>query len=514
MLSPTPAVRAAILGLIAATAVAVVGAGLHLGSVEDAAQRRAAAVLGAQVAVTATALDGLGPADARRQLAGLARPPGAETVVYDAAGRLVAASAPELARAAGWRKAWAGRSADEPFVTARGVRYAVASAATSGGGAVVGLLPAPDGLPDGVVLEAAAVAASLWGLLAGVLVGMAWYAGPRAAGQLALLGERVAQGDADGQARIRRARLQLGPLADAFQPVVARLRALGAHDADVRAHLAALYQINPHYVLLCSQDGEIIEANPAFYAATGLPAEAVRGGRVEALRQTFPVEPLMELAQRSLREGSAISGLEYAIIDRDDHTRPVEVSLRGFTLEGRPMVLFQATDQAHQKQLERRVAAFADTLDLMVDQRVHQLSAGQQTLRRVLDAAGVVIASFDAGGSTSRWSGAAEVLTGRTIAQAGHFAAATSALGLSPAERTAFTQWFWSPTHAPFMGEHGVGGPGGPRVRTFLWQRVDADVGGRSDLRTLVGVEVPASVEWAGDGAAGDGQAGAVPAEA
>ena len=156
----------------------------------------------------------------------------------------------------------------------------------------------------------------------------------------------------------------------------------------------------------------------------------------------------------------------------------------------------------------------------MVDQRVHQLTAGQQTLNRVLDAAGIVIASFDAGGGTSRWSGAAQVLTGRAIAQAGHFAAVTSALGLSPSERTAFTQWFWSPSDAPFVGQHGIAGPDGPRVRQILWQRVDADLGGRSDLRTLVGVDIPAFVDvgaLSGDGAAhpsaGDGQLGEEPPE-
>ncbi len=269
--------------------------------------------------------------------------------------------------------------------------------------------------------------------------------------------------------------------------------------------MASLYQINPHYVVLCSLDGEIIEANPAFYAATGLPAAAVRGGRIEALQQTFPIEPLMDLAQRSLREGSAITGLEYAIIDRDDETRPVEVSLRGFELDGRQMVLLQATDQAHQKQLERRVAAFTDTLDLMVDQRVHQLSAGQQTFQRVLDSAGVVIASFDAGGATSRWNGAAAALTGRAIAGVPHFAAATQVLGLSPTERTAFTQWFWSLSQEPFIGRHGVvGRDGETRTRQLVWQRVDADMAGRSDLRTLIGVEIPSYIEIPGVG--GDGR--------
>ena len=364
---------------------------------------------------------------------------------------------------------------------------------------------APGDLPDGAVLRAAGVAASLWGVMAGVLTVMAWYTGPRTAHQLALLGERIGQGNADAESLIRHAGLWLGPLADAFAPVSKRLRTLGLRAADERQHLAALYQINPHYVLLVAQDGEVVEANPAFYAATGLPIEAVRGGSVGALRQTFPIEPLLELADRSRREGSAISGIEYALIDRDDETRPVEVSLRGFTLEGRDMVLVQATDQAHAKRLERRVAAFTDTLDLMVDQRVHQLAAGQQALQRVLDAAGVVVASFDAGGATSRWNGAARALTGRDRGAVAHFAAAASALGLSATERTAFTQWFWSLSDEPFVGRHGVVTPEGvTRTRQLIWQRVDADMAGRSDLRTLVGVEVPAYIPIGasvGDGA-------------
>ena len=508
MLSPTPAVRAAILGLIVVTVIAGTGAGLHLLSVERGARAQVAAALQARAGLAAEMVHGLDAVSARRRVPLLAGPGDAEVLVYDGQGRLRAASDPDLARSSDWLRTLA--LVRDGVVQVGERAMVLAAAPIDGGGTVLAVQAAPAGLPKEALFETMTVAASLWGVLVGVLVVMAWYTGPRTATQLTLLGERIAQGEADGDALIRHAEVWLGPLAGAFQPIVRRLRQLGARAEDVRAHVAALYQINPHYVVLCTQDGEIVEANPAFYAATGLPIEAVRGGRVEALRETFPVEPLMELAGRSLREGSAITGIEYALINRDDETRPVEVSLRGFELEGRPMVLIQATDHAHEKQLERRVAAFTDTLDLMVDQRVHQLSAGQQTLNRVLDAAGVVIASFDAGGATSRWSGGAQKLTGRSLAQVGHFAAATSALGLSPAERTAFTQWFWSPTTDPFVGEHGVTGADGvPRVRTMIWQRVDADMAGRSDLRSLVGVEVPTFLDL--PALSGDGRVGATP---
>ena len=34
-------------------------------------------------------------------------------------------------------------------------------------------------------------------------------------------------------------------------------------------------------MLVCTLDGHILDANPAFYAVTGLPFEGVRGNRIE-----------------------------------------------------------------------------------------------------------------------------------------------------------------------------------------------------------------------------------------
>ena len=76
----------------------------------------------------------------------------------------------------------------------------------------------------------------------------------------------------------------------------------------------------------------------------------------------------------------------------------------------------------------------------------------------------------------------------------------------------------WSATDDPFIGRHGVISPDGvTRVRQILWQRVDADMAGRSDLRTLVGIEVPAFLDLHGLSGAefsGDGQAGVAPLRA
>ncbi|HEX8298046.1 MAG TPA: hypothetical protein VF594_02705, partial [Rubricoccaceae bacterium] len=209
-------------------------------------------------------------------------------------------------------------------------------------------------------------------------------------------------------------------------------------------------------------------------------------------------------------EGASISGVEYGIVGADDEARPVEVSLRAFRLGGQDAVVIQATDMAVRRRLERRVEAFTDTLDLMVDQRVAQLTAGQQSLRRILDAAGVAVASFDAAGNTRRWSGGARMLTGRTVGDVPHFAAVTFALGLSDADRSAFTAWFWNPGDAPYLARHHVADAATGRTRSvrIAWHKVDADTPGSADARTLVGAPVP-DAEAAPT--TGDGYAGAVP---
>lgn len=515
MPSPTPAVRVAVLGLVVVTLVAVAGAMLHLSVARQEAERDLGRALHARAATLAVTLaPSAGEPGtllrAFRPYQSLDWP--ADLAVFDAGGRLFASTNDEVARGINWAAIAAPEpSAVSPVIRIGTTSYVVAAHLIGPSGNLVAAIQPTDGLlPEAVIVETVTAALSLWGVLVGVLVIMAWYAGPRTSVQLSLLGERVAQGAADENVLIRHSARALGSLAESFSPVAERLRGLREKIREMDGHVAALYQVNPHFVILCSLDGQVVEANPAFYAATGLPVETVRGGAIEALAQSFPIEPLMDLAQRSLREASAISGIEYALIDRDDRTRPVEVSLRAFHLDGQDLVLFQATDQGREKTLERRVAAFNDTLDLMVDQRVQQLTAGQQSLRTILESAGVAIASFDAGGATSRWNGGARSLTGKDVHAVPHFSAAVGVLGLSPTERTAFTRWFWSGSADPFVGRHGVlDADGATRTRQFIWQRVDADMAGRSDLRTLVGVEIPAFVNIPRE--TGDGWADGVP---
>lgn len=352
----------------------------------------------------------------------------------------------------------------------------------------------------GIILLAVLV----W-LLTGVSLALvSVYAGSRTVERMEVLANRLAGLDRfdENTARswVNMARPHLGPFARPVDVMVCALKDNNTRHAEARSQIAALFQINPHYVLLCTLDGHIVDANPAFYAMTGLPFEAVRGQRIEALNEVMPIEPLFDLARRSLQEGTSMSGIEYALVNRDDVRRAVQISLRAVAVDEKPAVLIQATDVANQRNLERQISTFSDALDLMVDQRVAQLMASNTSTNRLLDDVGVILASFDAGGSTRRWNRTAQDITGRTVQQVPHFTAFVSVLGLGVEEKQSFIDWFWGPSEGTYpMDVHSATVP----VRRVLWRRSTGTDDGLAESRVLLGMDFSRPMPHAGDGLVG-----------
>ena len=141
--------------------------------------------------------------------------------------------------------------------------------------------------------------------------------------------------------------------------------------ADLREHVAALYQVNPHYVAAVHARRPHRRGQPGLlrhdgHAARGRPRRP--RGRP---RRHLPARAALRPRPPQPRRGrGSICGIEYGLVGADDEARPVEVSLRAFRAGGKDAVVIQATDLAVRRRLERRVEAFTDTLDLMVDQRV------------------------------------------------------------------------------------------------------------------------------------------------
>jgi PAS domain S-box-containing protein len=499
-----PSFRAAAAALVVVTAGVVVLATLHGRTLREAEDRHARAGAAAAARAAAAAL-ALAP---RRDASGVlvaahAGAPNAPLLALIGTEGTVAASAGQLPSGSlRWEMLRARVPPSE--VTIGGRRHLVVVVAAPANARLAALVPASEG-------GFAGSSTLLWLAVVLTLAGGAWYAGPYAAQRLGSLADRLAAQDGpagqDRRALVELAGRSLGPFAMPLYAVADAADRSRDQAAETRSTVAALLQINPHYVLVCTLDGQIVDANPAFYAVTGLPFEGVRGGRIEVLNDVMPLEPLFDLARRSLRDGSSISGIEYALINRDDQRRPVLVSLRGITVSGHPAVVIQATDVANQRALEHQIAQFSDALDLMVDQRVAQITGGHAGLEGLLDSAGVVIAEFDAGGGARRLSRAAEDLIAGRIVHVPHVTAFASRLELPPADRERFVRWAMGAGAAlmrtPILA-------GGVR-REMVWRRGLAEGAGTHGRRyVLVGFELPpAPPAAAGDGASAEASLGA-----
>ncbi|MDX1438714.1 MAG: PAS domain-containing protein [Rubricoccaceae bacterium] len=437
-----------------------------------------------------------------RELAGIA--------ILDTAGRLINSSSPEALQGINWPSLLDGESVPRVQEAQwRGEQYVVVLARAHNGRHVVAVLNSTERVNAANVAFARRVvwlAVLVWLVLGAGLYTIILFSDRRRTGRFkSLLNGIVSTEGADETAArrlVNHERVELGDLADSLDRLISVTSAQHDQNEEVRSHVAALFQINPHYVLICTLDGHIVDANPAFYAMTGLPFEAVRGNRIEVLNEVMPIEPLFEVARRSLREGSSISGIEYALVNRDDARRAVEISLRAVTVSGKQGVIIQATDVAKQRNLERQISTFSDALDLMVDQRVSQLTAGNASIGRLLEDAGVILASFDSGGGTRRWNRAAQELTGRTVQQVPHFIALSSVLDLMDQEKDDFNSWFWDSSEGGFIMD--VATTVGP-PRRILWRRCTTSDLGKAEQRVLLGVDLPRTMP------SGDGQEGSMP---
>ncbi|MEM1054122.1 MAG: PAS domain-containing protein [Bacteroidota bacterium] len=492
MTAPSPAVRAAFVVATLVVIVGVVATAFHLGRIGTEVERSTARGVEARAATLAAAL-ATGDGDLRdrfERLAALDWPVG--LALLDGDGGVVSSSDAALSGASPWPRLLEARGS---LVASKdGTRFAAAASPIGESGLSLGVAQVI-GQPGGT-WAALGLALGLIVLVLGAVAAMAWYAGPRATAVLNVTAERMAANrDGDPRTQVEAAERVLGVQASPLRPLAKRLLATRSDLSDASRQVAALLQINPHYVLIATFDGELIEANPAFYAATGLDPAIVRGSRIETLREVFPLDPLLELADRSDREGSSIQGIEYGLVDADGRSLPVLVSLRAVRVRQRKAVLIQATDVAKEKRLERQVAAFSDTLELMVDQRVANLTAGKTRLRNLLDRAGIVLASFDGSGGTVRWNGAAETFSGRMQTDASHFHTAVSALGLADVDRAAFASWFWGDVRTPFVADSTFAqDDGSQKTHRMVWRTAPNTMPGSADRRTLIGVEVPESL--------------------
>jgi PAS domain-containing protein len=362
--------------------------------------------------------------------------------------------------------------------TWEGRGYAVASAPVPGGGALVLLRPLDPPQLLGLMLVALVAAFAAWGLLALAVLGFVRRlpADPRVEALAERLAEAPGERPADASA--------YGPQARPVLRLAERLDALQAERDSARALLGASLHVGAQYTILCTLDGRALDASPSFLARTGLTSESLRAEG--ALRTVLPMDDLLGLAHRSLREGVTLSGIP-AELSAPEGPRPLALALRAVDTPEGPAVLLSAADHSRQEELERQVDTFTDAVELMVDQRVARITAGQRRLEEAIEDAGLAVLEFTHDGVTERLNAVAERLTGRTVFTLRQFGQVAAALCPDGRGREALHAWFWSGDPAPFVTD--VEAPGGRR--RLAWYAGTRRSGGEVVGRVLVGAAAP-----------------------
>ena len=382
----------------------------------------------------------------------------------------------------------------------QGEVYWMAAAATPDGRRVVLLRPvAAEPASYGWVLVSALL---LWLLVAAVAVAVLRLS-RRPADLLEALARDLADSDdADAMGLVQK-KFELRPLlGDRAKPLFDLGTAFYAERRrarDAQALANAFFQLGAHYVVLCSMDGRVLDANPAFFARTNMMPEWLRGQPTGVLEDILPMEPLMELAERSKHENAAISGVPYAL-DVEGTRRAVDVSLRTFPTSDGDAVLMILADRTKERTLEDQIDRYTDALDLMVDQRVAELAAGLDGLEPLLDDAGAAIVTFDRAGETQRFNGEAERLTGRTAFSLRRFPHFAAHVFRDESTREAFASWFWEAGgEDAFEAETPHGG------RPVRWLKGERRQAGEVVERLLLGVSGLGVPERRAPSPSGDG---------
>ena len=223
--------------------------------------------------------------------------------------------------------------------------------------------------------------------LVGLAAGAAFWFVRRAVGEssaeaaddLAELARRVAgrQFAEDTEARLRsEATERFGAVVEPLFTMSEALTLLKTRVADAEQEAKALLHVNPHYVVVVGANGKVADANPAFFAMSGLPAKKTRGASVKILDTVLPLDPLAKHAARAA-SGATVQGIDYAVMAKGNRKRRVKVSMRKTRVGGADALVIQATDVEREQELQHQVDDFFDTFDLKVEQRLHELASGQ-----------------------------------------------------------------------------------------------------------------------------------------
>jgi len=231
--------------------------------------------------------------------------------------------------------------------------------------------------------------------------------------------KRLLEGEEIQEAKFRRLVLDSGV---AVEGIVANITELMRNQQtverrfkDMTALYASLFDLMPDMVLVVSIDGILLEANQSFCNILGFSQPDIRGTNVKTLSAQMPAEALIAFGSRCRDQNCKIENLDFLFRSVDGTDVPAHVTVQGVDYHGGPAFFVIASDRRDVQKLYKQLAAYNDTMELMVEERIEQTKQSAEYWNTLTGQDGVLLAGFDQDGKTVQWNENISLSTGFTI---------------------------------------------------------------------------------------------------
>lgn len=288
--------------------------------------------------------------------------------------------------------------------------------------------------------------------------------------------ERLRQGEPITDATLDRLRAEsnkhMGALGEIFITLAHEQQHLRAGMQEATRVQRLLLDMVPEFALVVSSDGRVLEITHRLCMRLGITRAWAVGHPADRLQPYLPLEAIFALGQRSQHEQCTFSDLDFDLATQEGQVLPVRASVQALHFQGEAAILWIAEDRSETQALQQQLGQYADSVELMIEERTaslrqsvaameQQMAAAQgeqgrqsqevQVLRRrigearvlmnLIEQASGMVVVFDHRGHTIRWNQQAEAISGYTHAHVVNQQRFLARLFPAPHARQAFSSW-------------------------------------------------------------------------
>ena len=249
---------------------------------------------------------------------------------------------------------------------------------------------------------------------------------------------------------------------------------------------ATLFDLLPDMVLVISMDGTILEANRSFCNVLGFSQSTIRGTTVKTLSAHVPADALLAFGRKCREQNCKIENLDFLFRSRDGKEVPANVTVQGVNYHGGPAIYVIATDRRDIQSLYKQLAAFNDTVELMVDERTEQTRQSAAYWTALTRLNGVLLGIFNYEGLTVHWSEKTKERTGFPMSDVPDVSHFVKKLIPEAEHQGLFYNWIMQKGHESFVCTVNT------KTNISLqvaWTKIDIRDGQKRALHVIIGIE-------------------------